>query len=243
MKRKQIILLAAAAIALNSAPVWSQSRTSKGESDTRLPQGEPSQAGKTPNTKDIPVGQSQSKPAVGSQTPSREDKRGESDTRLPQGEPSQAGKTPNTKDTPVGQSQSKPAVGSQTPSREDKRGESDTRLPQGEPSQAGKGPGTRDTSVDPRKAAEGSRHVSGISGQQDVRQAQEALKSQGHDPGPVDGVMGPQTRQALRAFQSSNGLKQTGMLDAATKQKLNIENSSGSAPMRGERSSTSPVGK
>ena len=31
-----------------------------------------------------------------------------------------------------------------------------------------------------------------------VRQVQEALKAQGHDPGPIDGVMGPQTQQALR---------------------------------------------
>jgi peptidoglycan hydrolase-like protein with peptidoglycan-binding domain len=86
--------------------------------------------------------------------------------------------------------------------------------------------------------------MSQASGGQDIRQAQEALKNQGHDPGPIDGVMGPQTRQALRAFQSSNGLKQTGMLDSETKQKLNIENSSGASPMRrGESSSTSPVGK
>jgi hypothetical protein len=189
MKRKQIILLAAATIALNS-PVWAQSGGSKGESDTRLPQGEPSQAGKTPNTKDTPVG-NQSKPAVGSQTPSREGNRGESDTRLPQGEPSQAGKTPSTKDT-VGVSRDMPGSG----------------------------------------------------GQQEIQKAQEALKNQGHDPGPIDGVMGPQTRQALRAFQNSNGLKQTGMLDSETKQKLNIQNSSGVAPMRrGEKSSTSAVGK
>jgi peptidoglycan hydrolase-like protein with peptidoglycan-binding domain len=79
--------------------------------------------------------------------------------------------------------------------------------------------------------------------QQDIRKAQEALKNQGHDPGPIDGVMGPQTRQALTAFQSSNGLRQTGMLDAETKQKLNIEDSSarGAKPMRGEGSS--PMGK
>jgi hypothetical protein len=205
VKRKQIILLAAAAIVLNSPPIWAQG--SKSESDTRLPQGEPSQAGKTPNTKDTPVGQSQSNPAVGSQTPSREGNRSESDTRLPQGEPSQAGKGPGTRDTSVGSQRS------------------------------------RSIGADP--AAGGSRHMSQASGgQEDIRQAQEALKNQGHDPGPIDGVMGPQTRQALRAFQSSNGLKQTGMLDSETKQKLNIENSSGAAPMRrGESSSTSPVGK
>ena len=89
-----------------------------------------------------------------------------------------------------------------------------------------------------------------MSGQQDVRQAQEALKAQGHDPGPIDGLMGPQTRQALKEFQSSNGLQQTGRLDAETKDKLNIENSSdrGSGAMERDDSSRqkgspSPMGK
>jgi membrane-bound lytic murein transglycosylase B len=71
--------------------------------------------------------------------------------------------------------------------------------------------------------------------QQEVRLVQEALKNQGHDPGPIDGIMGSQTRQALREFQSANGLKQTGMLDAQTKQKLNIAGSSSGA--------TAPMGK
>jgi peptidoglycan hydrolase-like protein with peptidoglycan-binding domain len=57
-------------------------------------------------------------------------------------------------------------------------------------------------------------------GQVDVRQAQETLKNQGQDPGPIDGIMGPRTRQALREFQGANGLEQTGTLDAATRQKL-----------------------
>jgi peptidoglycan hydrolase-like protein with peptidoglycan-binding domain len=83
-------------------------------------------------------------------------------------------------------------------------------------------------------------------GQQDVRQAQEALKNQGHNPGPIDGVMGSQTRQALREFQSKNGLKQTGTLDAETKQKLNIEgSSSGRSPgsATGSGSGSGSMGK
>lgn len=83
-----------------------------------------------------------------------------------------------------------------------------------------------------------------MSGQQDIRQAQEALKAQGHDPGPIDGVMGPQTSQALREFQSSNGLQQTGRLDEQTKEKLNIENTSnrGSGAMGRGDSSTRQKG-
>ena len=33
----------------------------------------------------------------------------------------------------------------------------------------------------------------------DVERAQKALKQAGHDPGPIDGVMGAQTSAALRA--------------------------------------------
>lgn len=60
-------------------------------------------------------------------------------------------------------------------------------------------------------------------GAEDVKHAQEALKSAGHDPGPIDGKIGPQTRQALKAFQGSNGLKETGTLDAQTAKKLGID--------------------
>jgi peptidoglycan hydrolase-like protein with peptidoglycan-binding domain len=81
-----------------------------------------------------------------------------------------------------------------------------------------------------------------MGGQQDVRQAQEALKNQGHDPGPIDGVMGSQTRQALRAFQSKHGLKQTGTLDGETKQKLNIEGSSSGSPS-GSATGSGSMGK
>jgi len=58
---------------------------------------------------------------------------------------------------------------------------------------------------------------------QDVKKAQEALKNTGHDPGSMDGVMGPRTRQAIRGFQNANGLKETGRLDAETAKKLGVE--------------------
>ena len=53
-----------------------------------------------------------------------------------------------------------------------------------------------------------------------VKRAQESLKAEGWDPGPVDGVVGPRTRQALRAYQARAGLPQTGVLDATTFQHL-----------------------
>jgi uncharacterized protein YmfQ (DUF2313 family) len=62
----------------------------------------------------------------------------------------------------------------------------------------------------------------GMSGDKDIRQAQEALKNQGHDPGPVDGVMGQKTQQALRDFQKSKNLEPTGRLDDQTASALGI---------------------
>lgn len=42
---------------------------------------------------------------------------------------------------------------------------------------------------------------------------QQKLKDQGHDAGPVDGIMGPKTQAALKEFQSAKGLKESGQLD------------------------------
>jgi peptidoglycan hydrolase-like protein with peptidoglycan-binding domain len=71
-------------------------------------------------------------------------------------------------------------------------------------------------------------------GHANVKKVQEALKEKGHDPGPIDGVMGPKTQEALRAFQQSNNLKATGRIDAETAQKLGIDQGTGSAA--GQRS-------
>lgn len=68
-----------------------------------------------------------------------------------------------------------------------------------------------------------------------VKAVQQALKDQGHDPGAIDGVMGPKTQAALRDYQGKQGLKVTGRLDAETSAKLGVQKSS-SAP-----SSTSPA--
>jgi peptidoglycan hydrolase-like protein with peptidoglycan-binding domain len=62
-------------------------------------------------------------------------------------------------------------------------------------------------------------------GRADIEQAQKALKEKGHYTGPVDGVMGPQTAAALKAYQKEQRLDVTGRLDDATVGKLG-----GSAP-------------
>ena len=50
----------------------------------------------------------------------------------------------------------------------------------------------------------------------DLRMAQTLLNKRGYKTGPVDGKMGPRTRQALRRFQMDHGLTATGKLDRDT---------------------------
>ncbi len=46
-----------------------------------------------------------------------------------------------------------------------------------------------------------------------VRAVQAALRNKGFDPGSVDGVAGPMTKEAVRRFQSRYGMKPTGVID------------------------------
>jgi peptidoglycan hydrolase-like protein with peptidoglycan-binding domain len=59
-------------------------------------------------------------------------------------------------------------------------------------------------------------------GSRDTRTAQEALKTKGFDPGPIDGKLGPRTAHALRDYQKQEGLQQTGRLDGETRTKLGV---------------------
>lgn len=49
-----------------------------------------------------------------------------------------------------------------------------------------------------------------------VEEIQELLKDVEFDPGSVDGVMGGQTRKAIKEFQEDRGLKPTGKIDSVT---------------------------
>ena len=53
-------------------------------------------------------------------------------------------------------------------------------------------------------------------GREEVKKIQKALKRAGYDPGPIDGKIGPLTRNALQEFQKENGLPVTGKADAST---------------------------
>ena len=57
-------------------------------------------------------------------------------------------------------------------------------------------------------------------GSDDIREAQQALKAEGFDPGPIDGRLGPQTKAALSEYQTKENLKVTGRLDSQTKKRL-----------------------
>lgn len=53
-----------------------------------------------------------------------------------------------------------------------------------------------------------------------IRRVQSALKDKGFDPGPIDGMMGRRTSDALSAFQKSQGLEQTGAIGPRTMRAL-----------------------
>lgn len=53
-----------------------------------------------------------------------------------------------------------------------------------------------------------------------VLHAQQSLHAAGFSPGPLNGIMGDKTRDALRAFQNARGLTVTGQLDPPTTQAL-----------------------
>jgi peptidoglycan hydrolase-like protein with peptidoglycan-binding domain len=58
-----------------------------------------------------------------------------------------------------------------------------------------------------------------------IKQIQQALKDKGAYSGPVDGVMGPKTRDAIRSFQKANNLRVTAeeSMDDETRRALGID--------------------
>jgi peptidoglycan hydrolase-like protein with peptidoglycan-binding domain len=56
--------------------------------------------------------------------------------------------------------------------------------------------------------------------EESIRRLQEVLHSKGHNPGAIDGDLGPKTVAALRSFQQTNGLTTSGKLDERTMEKL-----------------------
>jgi lipid-binding SYLF domain-containing protein/peptidoglycan hydrolase-like protein with peptidoglycan-binding domain len=79
--------------------------------------------------------------------------------------------------------------------------------------------GTTDKTETGKTGAKKAKKTSSLS-MDKVRQVQTALKMEGFDPGPIDGMMGPMTMTALRNYQSHNQLEVTGTLTAETENAL-----------------------
>ena len=60
----------------------------------------------------------------------------------------------------------------------------------------------------------------------EVRNIQTRLKQWGYYKGPVDGIYGTKTRDAVKAFQRKNGLKADGIAGPATLAKIGLSSSS-----------------
>lgn len=63
---------------------------------------------------------------------------------------------------------------------------------------------------------------------QTVRQVQQALRDKGHNPGPIDGMMGPRTQAALQSYQRSENMSGASGMDQRTLDSLGVQASSGS---------------
>jgi peptidoglycan hydrolase-like protein with peptidoglycan-binding domain len=56
----------------------------------------------------------------------------------------------------------------------------------------------------------------------DIQVAQIHLRAFGFDPGPIDGIYTAQTQAAVRAFQATYGLSESGLLDRRTRELLKV---------------------
>ena len=64
----------------------------------------------------------------------------------------------------------------------------------------------------------------------DVMAMQQALRDKGHNPGPIDGIMGPRTRSALMSYQRKEGMTPTGRWNDETAAKLGVRMSAAPVP-------------
>lgn len=66
----------------------------------------------------------------------------------------------------------------------------------------------------------------------EIRGAQEALKTKGFDPGPADGVDGPKTKAAIKDFQKSQHLNADGRLGPQTLDGLGVKHAGAKTNMK-----------
>lgn len=94
----------------------------------------------------------------------------------------------------------------------------------------------------PSMSTSGIASRSGASASPDeIKQAQQALTTQGLYRGQLDGKWGPETRQAVAQFQKTKGLKQTAQLDPQTMNDLQSGAMSGSDNMSSAPNASTPA--
>lgn len=64
-----------------------------------------------------------------------------------------------------------------------------------------------------------------------IREAQQSLKDKGFDPGPIDGIYGPNTRHALREYQRKENLTADGRLNDKTMDSLGVNHGTAGGEM------------
>jgi peptidoglycan hydrolase-like protein with peptidoglycan-binding domain len=70
--------------------------------------------------------------------------------------------------------------------------------------------------IEPAKKESKKRIIGEAKRHPKAKQIQTALENAGYNPGPIDGHMGKQTKEAIKAFQKANNLKETGKVDKET---------------------------
>jgi peptidoglycan hydrolase-like protein with peptidoglycan-binding domain len=87
-----------------------------------------------------------------------------------------------------------------------------------------------------------SQHSGTAMSPQMIRQVQQKLNQEGFDAGSVDGVWGPETKEALKNFQKKQGLPETGNLDKETLSALDIQMSGDGSQAQGQDSGSQAQG-
>lgn len=85
--------------------------------------------------------------------------------------------------------------------------------------------GDRGLGTGGRMETDGARQAQAAgNAQMGLREGQQRLKDLGYYTGTVDGITGPRTQDAIRRFQSDNGISQTGTLTPPTQRALRGDN-------------------
>lgn len=108
-------------------------------------------------------------------------------------------------------------------------------------SSAADAPGAQVQTQQRDRVRDPAQHAQGMSSDT-VKQAQQALKDKGHDPGPIDGQYGPLTQKGVKEFQEKQNLKATGRLDQQTLSALGVQEGSSAVGAGADKKETKKKG-